>query len=142
MVRLAVRDNPIFEVSLIEVERGGLSYTVDTLRALRALYPDQELYFIVGMDSLAELPTWHDPAGVLQLARVAAVYRAGWDVVDLKALDAFVPAASERVRIIPIPGLDISATDLRRRLASGHPIRYLVPNPVIAYIQKHGLYQD
>lgn len=142
MVRLAVQNNPTFEVSLVEVERGGLSFTVDTLRAVRELYPGYELHFIVGMDSLAELPTWHDPDGIVQLARIVAVYRAGWGVVDLKALEAAVPAAADRVRIVPIPGLDISSTDLRRRLAVGRPIRYLVPDPVIAYIEEHGLYRD
>jgi nicotinate-nucleotide adenylyltransferase len=140
MVRLAIADNPRFELCTIELDRGGLSYTVETLRELHKQQPGIEPYFIVGMDSLADLPSWHDPAGVLRLARLVAVHRAGWDVVDVKSLDRQFPGAAERVHTLRIPGLDISSTDLRDRIAAGRPVRYLIPDPVIAYIEEHNLF--
>ena len=142
MVRAAIADNPIFELSTIEVERGGRSYTVDTLDQLHRVYPGAQFHLIVGMDSLEDLPDWHDPAGILQQARIAAVHRTGWNVVDLDALAAKIPESAGRVMIIPIPGLDIASTELRTRVASGHPIRYLMPDPVIAYITVNNLYRD
>jgi nicotinate-nucleotide adenylyltransferase len=142
MVRLAIVGNPRFELCTLEIERGGLSYTVDTLRELRSVLPETELYFIVGMDSLADLPIWYRPDEVLRLARVVAVHRAGWKVVDVDQLDQRLPGAKERVNILPIPGLDISSTDLRERIAAGRPVRYLIPDPVIAYIEEHQLFRD
>jgi nicotinate-nucleotide adenylyltransferase len=126
----------------MELDRGGLSYTVDTLRELQEREPAIEPYFIAGMDSLADLPNWHNPGGVLKAARLVAVHRAGWEVVDLAALDRLVPGAAKRVDILRIPGLDISSTDLRDRIADGRPIRYLIPDPVIAYIEARGLYRE
>ncbi len=141
MVRLAIADNPRFELCTIELERSGPSYTVDTLRELRAREPAIEPYFIIGMDSLADLPSWHDPGGILKLAHLVAMHRAGWDVVDVKQLDRVVPGAASRVKILRIPGLDIASTDLRERIAAGRPVRYLMPDPVIAYIEEHRLYR-
>jgi nicotinate-nucleotide adenylyltransferase len=142
MVRLAIADNPRFALCTLEVDRGGLSYTVDTLRELHKREPGIDLYFIVGMDALADLPKWHDPAGILKVARLVAVHRAGWEAVDLNELDQRVPGAAERVHILRIPGLDISSTDLRERIAEGRPVRYLIPDPVIAYIEAHSLFRD
>jgi nicotinate-nucleotide adenylyltransferase len=142
MVKAAIADNPVFELSTIEVERGGRSYTVDTLEQLHSIYPGAQFHLIVGMDSLRDLPEWHDPAGILDLARITAVHRAGWEIMDLDDLTATVPAAAGRVMILPIPGLDISSTDLRARIAAGRPIRYLMPDPVIAYITVNNLYLD
>lgn len=140
MVRLAIQGNPTFELSTIELERPGPSYTVDTLRQIGERYPGVELYFIVGMDSLAELPTWRDPHRLFDLARVVAVLRAGWTPVDLGWIESRLPAARGRVQVVQIPGLDISSTNLRERVAAGRPIRYLVPSAVMAYIEEHGLY--
>jgi nicotinate-nucleotide adenylyltransferase len=140
MTRLATTGNPLFTVSMMEIERQGPSYTVDTLRALRDR--DLDVSFIVGMDSLRDLPTWHDPEGILELAEIATVYRGGLDVVDLDALERQLPKARGRVRVIPIPTLDISSTEIRSRVAAGHPIRYLVPEAVEAYIHEHSLYRE
>lgn len=142
MVRIAIADNPVFELSTIEVERGGRSYTVDTLEQLHVRHPGAEFHLIVGMDSLRDLSTWHDPEGILQRAKIAAVHRAGMESVDLDALTAEMPSAAGRVRIIPIPGLDISSTDLRARIAGGRPIRYLMTDAVIAYITVNNLYLE
>ncbi len=141
MVRLAIADNPRFQLCTIELERTGPSYTVDTLRELRAREPVMEPYFIIGMDSLADLPNWHDPGGILDLAHIVAVHRTGWEVVDVKKLDRVVPGAASRVTILRIPGLDIASTDLRERIATGRPVRYLIPDPVIAYIEAHRLFR-
>jgi nicotinate-nucleotide adenylyltransferase len=140
MVRLAVADNPIFEVSTIEVDHPGRSFTVDTLRRLVERYPDSELNFILGMDSLAELPKWHDPAGILGLARIVALYRAGWKTVDLAVLARALPESEGRVSLVPMPELDIAATELRERVREHRPIRYLVPDAVASYIEEHKLY--
>ena len=140
MTRCAIEGNPIFTISTIEMDRTGPSYTVDTLRQLREQGLD--VSFIVGMDSLADLPTWHDPEGVLALAEVVAVHRGGWERVDLATLEATLPAAKGRVKVIPIPALDVSSTEIRGRVARGHPIRYLVPDSVAAYIEANGLYRD
>jgi nicotinate-nucleotide adenylyltransferase len=142
MVQLAIADNPRFELCLLELERGGLSYTVETLRELHRREPGIEPYFIIGMDSLVDLPSWHDPTGVLREAQLVAVHRAGWDVPDLDQLERVVPGVRDRVRILRIPGLDISSTDLRDRVMKAQPVRYLIPDSVIAYIQAHALYRD
>jgi nicotinate-nucleotide adenylyltransferase len=142
MVKLAIADNPLFDLCEIELYRSGPSYTVDTLRSLRSTLPNTELYFIVGMDSLTELPGWHDPIGILDLAHVIAVHRPGWNTVDVRDLVAKIPTAASRVQVIPMPGLDLSATDLRSRIHDGRPVRYLIPDPVIGYIREHGLYRS
>lgn len=141
MLRWAIEDNPGFELSAIELERPGPSYTVDTLRELQHRYEKEELFLIVGMDALADLPTWHDPGGILRVAAIVGVTRYGWNAVDLGWLEAAVPEAVGRVQVLPIPGLDISSTELRERIAAGRSIRYLVPDGVIAYIQEQRLYQ-
>ena len=142
MVRLAIGGNPLFELSTVELDRRGVSYTVDTLRDLYRADPAASYFFILGMDALAELPRWHKPAEMLRLAEIIGVHRAGWDAVDLHEIERTLPAAAGRVRIVPIPGLDISATDLRERVRAGRPIRYLVPAAVEAYIAANGLYRD
>jgi nicotinate-nucleotide adenylyltransferase len=142
MVRLAAAGNPSFEVSTLEFDRSGPSYTVDTLRILASEQPDAELYFIVGMDSLADLPRWHDPGGILRLAHLVGVHRPGWCPESLSQLEAVVPEAAGRVQIIEIPELDISSTDIRERIRTGRSIKYLVPDAVANYINEQGLYRD
>ena len=93
------------------------------------------------MDSLAELPKWHDPVGILGLARIVALYRPGWQTVDLDQLAQALPESVGRVSVVPMPELDISATELRERISEGRPIRYLVPDAVAAYIERQGLYR-
>lgn len=141
MLRCAIADNSGFEISAIETERPGPSYTIDTLRELQSRYEKEELFLIVGMDALADLPNWHNPGGIVQLAAIVAVTRRGWEAVDLGWIEAAVPEAAGRVQLLPIPGLDISSTDLRERIAAGRPIRYLVPDGVIGYIEQQGLYR-
>ena len=128
MTRLATADDERFVVSRIELDRYGFTYTVDTLRELAAV--DTELFFIAGADALAQVRTWREPETLFELATFVAVNRPGHDLPD----------ALPDVKVVDIPALDISATDIRSRVARGAPIRYLVPGPVADYIAARGLY--
>jgi nicotinate-nucleotide adenylyltransferase len=139
MVRLAIRDNPLFELSRLDLERPPPSYTVDLLRALQA--PGQELFFLVGADILPELPRWHAPREIVRLARLVAMNRPGAPAIDLAALEQRLPGVALRVHALPIPGVDISSTELRARLRHGQPVRYFMPPEVVRYIQRHHLYR-
>jgi nicotinate-nucleotide adenylyltransferase len=147
MLALAVGGNPAFEVSTVELDRGGVSYTVDTLAALREAHPDDELHLILGPDALASLPDWREPARILDLAGVIAVEREGLDdvaaIVQTPRLAALL--GPERARDIVaekvvVPALGIRSSDLRARIAAGHSIRYRTPRAVEQYITTHGLY--
>jgi nicotinate-nucleotide adenylyltransferase len=134
MVKLAVADNPAFEVDDSEVLREGPTYTVDTLTQLRSrLHADDDIFFIVGEDALADMPFWHDPAGIAALAEIAVAPRAG---VELPVL----PFGAERLLHIEMPYIGISSTELRQRVREGLSLRYLVPDLVDVYIQRNGLY--
>ena len=141
MVELAIADNPRFALSRVDVDHAGPSYTVDTLDRLRAAWgPIAQFWFIVGLDSLATLRAWRDPAGILTRARLAVAPRAGV-AVDLPALTAALPVLPDRLDHIPAPLIEISASDLRARAAAGRSLRYLVPDAVAAYIAAAGLYR-
>ncbi len=139
MVALAVHDHPAFRASRIEVDRPGPSYTVETLRRLSEEYPSAELYFITGLDAILELPRWKDPQEILRLAQIVAVSRPGHTPDEAEwALDA---DWKKRIRILEVPTLSVSATEIRARIAAGRSIRYLVPEPVRAYLEETGLYR-
>jgi len=141
MVRLMVAGDPYFEVSTMEVERPGPSYTVDTLETLRRQHgPGLELYFIVGEDALHDLPRWKDPSRILSLARLAVAPRPHGSEVAEADLDAAVPGLSERITPLPMPTIDISSTALRERARAGLSLRYLVPLAVEEYVRRYGLY--
>lgn len=142
MVRLMVALDPGFEVSTIEVEREGPSYTVDTLAALHRQHgPGLELYFILGEDALHDLTQWKEPARILSLARLAVAGRPGdegWPGADLEAI---VPGLSERIVPLAMPTIDVSSTGVRERARAGLSLRHLVPQSVEEYIRRHGLYR-
>lgn len=141
MVQLAIADNPHFTLSRVDIDRFGPSYTVDTVELLRDEYgPEAELYFIMGSDSLAELLIWHQPERLIRLCRVVALTRPGHRV-DLEELDHLLPGAIARVQLLDMLLLQISSTDLQRRVRMGLSIKYLVPPAVEAYIRQHGLYR-
>lgn len=140
MLRLALRPHPEFVISLLEVERDGLSYTVDTLRELRRESPDADIFFIMGMDSLVNLPTWHQPQEIVKLAKLAVFTRAGYHL-DISALERQVPGVSAAVVMVPAPEVDISSTEIRERVRRGKSIRGLVPPAVANYIKQHQLYK-
>src|SRR5581483_6275183 len=144
MLELAIHANPHFALSLVDVERAGPSYTVDTLRLLRREWrPGAELYFVVGGDSLKDLPTWYDPAGVIAQATIVALVRPGYADVstEREKLAARLPGIEQRLIAVEGPRMDISSTELRRRVAVGRPIKYQLPEEVEAYIRRHRLYQ-
>lgn len=141
MVALAIADNPHFRLSRVEVDRPGVSYSVDTVARLRdELGPETGLFFIIGADMLRDLPSWHQPDRLADLCQIVAVNRPGYPPFDLTRLDSAVPRAAERIRQLEVPELNIAASDLRRRVAEGRPITYMTPDTVVRYIQERGLY--
>jgi nicotinate-nucleotide adenylyltransferase len=142
MVELAAAANSYFGLSLIETRLPVPSYTVDTVRALQAeLGLGAKLYFIMGMDSLANILTWHKPEELLRLCRIVVAERAGYQV-DIAALEAKLPGLSHSLELIDTPELSISSTDLQRRVRCKLSIRYQVPCSVERYIRQHRLYVD
>jgi nicotinate-nucleotide adenylyltransferase len=141
LCRLAIRgDESRFEVSDIEILRGGPSYTVDTLEELRTTTPDSELFLILGGDIAAGLPQWHRVERVLELATAVVAERRGTPRTSIElALDTV--RAGERACFFPMPPIGLSSTMIRERVRSGRSIRYLVPDSVDTYIQQHSLYQ-
>jgi len=130
MVRLAIADKPYFKLSTMEIERVGPSYTVDTIAELKAqLGAEDELFFILGWDNLAELPQWNQPSRLITMCRLVAVPRPGYPPPDLKALEVLIPGLSQRVMLMDKPEIDISASVIRSRVAQGLPIHHLVPEP-------------
>ena len=142
MVRLGVASNPHFEISLVDVDRPGPSFTVDTISMLQEQWgPGTELFFVMGLDSLVEVPTWHQPERLIRLCHLVAVSRPRFEV-DMRQLEASVPGISSRVEIIDMPEVDISSSDLQRRVKEGLPIKYQVPEEVERYIIEHRLYEQ
>lgn len=132
MVAQAIGASPIFSVERSELEREGPSYTVDTLRALRAREPAAELVLLVGSDAAAGIPRWHEAAELGRLARIVAFGRGG---VDMEALPP-------GIEFITVPAVEISSTAVRERVRRGQSIRYWVPDAVAEFIAAHGLYRD
>lgn len=145
MLELAIASNPHFRLSRVEMDRPGPSYLVDTLRLLLQEWgTDAALYFVIGWDSLEEFHTWRDPMGILaQLTYLVAARRPGYRKDDgyMTSLEARLPGIAQRLLVVPAPQLDISSTDLRRRVAEKRPIKYQLPEGVEQYIREHGLYQ-
>jgi nicotinate-nucleotide adenylyltransferase len=143
MVEFAIAGHPQFEVNRMELARAGRSFTVDTLREIHAEDPSRELFFLIGADSLADLPTWRDPAGIIEIATIVAVNRGDRPTPDLTALERTLGnAMAERIRLVTMPGIDLSSTDIRRRVREGKSIRFMTPRACEVYIQQHGLYRD
>lgn len=141
MLRLAVSDSPWLDVSTVELDRGGISYTVDTLAALHAEHPIADLVFLMGADSLADLPRWRDPIGIFALAEIGVASRPG-SPVDVEPVIEEHPSAHGRISVVPTPHIAISATDIRDRVRTGRPITFLVPPTVERYILANRLYRD
>ncbi|MGN6162374.1 MAG: nicotinate-nucleotide adenylyltransferase [Marmoricola sp.] len=136
MTVIATASNPRFTVSRVDIDRGGPTYTVDTLRDLSAIYQGAELFFITGADALTEIFGWRDVAELFELAEFVGCTRPGYPL-DPGLVDAM---PSGRVRILEIPALAISSSDCRRRVTTGEPISYLVPDGVVQHIAKYDLY--
>ena len=142
MVRLAIGSNCEFEVSPIEVERPGASYSVDTIEALRKqLGTKVKLFFLLGSDALSEFPQWKEPSRLIQMCQLVAFSRPSSTRPSLSSLESAIPGISSHVTLIEVPQIDISSTQIRARVAQGLSIRYLVPETVERYIKEHGLYR-
>ncbi|WP_435771649.1 nicotinate-nucleotide adenylyltransferase [Nocardioides sp. SYSU DS0651] len=137
MTVIATAANPRFTVSRVDIDRGGPTYTTDTLRDLHAERPDAELYFITGADALTDIFSWRDAAELFELAHFVGCTRPGSDM-DPATLSK-IP--HDRVTMVEVPALAISSTECRQRQEMGQPIWYLVPDGVVQYINKHGLYR-
>lgn len=136
MTVLATASNPQFSVSRVDIDREGLTYTIDTLRELHAARPGVELFFITGADALAQIFEWHSPEELFELAHFVGVTRPGY---DLQMDDRFPPGA---VSLVEVPALTISSSDCRDRVRRRAPIWYLVPDTVVRYVDKRRLYLD
>lgn len=134
MTVIATASNPRFTVSRVDIDRAGLTYTVDTLRDLKKQRPDADLFFITGADAIAQILTWKDASELFDMARFVAVTRPGHAL----SVDG-LPAG--RVDVLEIPALAISSSDIRARARAGEPVWYLVPDGVVQYIAKHRLYR-
>ena len=142
MVKLAVSSNPAFSLSLSEVERPGPTYTVDTLEQLLGeLGYDTQLFLLLGWDSVAELPAWKAPYRVSKMATVVAFPRPGFTKPEIAALEKVMPGIAERMVSLDEPYLEISSTGIRKRIADGGSVRYLVPDAVGQYISEYRLYK-
>jgi len=141
LCRLAIGDDERFGVSRLELDRPGRSYTVDTLRALRDEHPQDDLTFIVGGDMARSLPAWREPEAVLELATLAVAERAGAEREEIRGELRALDGALERVRFFDMPRVDVSSSLVRERVATGRPIRYLVPDAVAAAIAENGWYR-
>ncbi|WEV71784.1 nicotinate-nucleotide adenylyltransferase [Bifidobacterium sp. ESL0790] len=137
MTVIATASNPKFTVSRVDIDRPGVTYTIDTLQDIHALYPDAELFFITGADAVAEILSWKDAGKMFDLAHFVAVSRPGYT-----SPERLRPSLKAKVDTLEIPALAISSTDVRQRSFEGEPIWYLVPDGVVQYIAKHGLYQQ
>jgi nicotinate-nucleotide adenylyltransferase len=137
MTVIATASNPRFSVSRVDVDRGGPTYTIDTLTDLRRLRPGAELFFITGADALAQIVTWHDAERIFELARFVGCTRPGTTIDDA----TLIGLPPDRVTIIEVPALAISSTECRARASANEPVWYLVPDGVVQYIAKRGLYR-
>jgi nicotinate-nucleotide adenylyltransferase len=137
MTVIATASNPRFSVSRVDVDRGGPTYTVDTLRDLQVQHRDADLYFITGADALAQILTWRNADEIFELAHFVGCTRPGTSITA----DALVGLPKDRVTIIEVPALAISSTACRNRVQRGEPVWYLVPDGVVQYIAKRSLYR-
>src|SRR5574341_6237 len=141
MLKLALKDEPAFELSTIEMDRRGPHYTVDTLKLLAEQNPEADLILLLGGDSLHDLPTWNRPADLVADCRQIGVMRRPGDSIDLSALERKIPGIRAKIRFIEAPLLEIASREIRQRAAKGRPFRDYVPPSLYAYIVEHKLYR-
>jgi nicotinate-nucleotide adenylyltransferase len=141
MTVIATASNPRFSVSRVDIDRGGATYTKDTLRDLRALNPDADLYFITGADALASILSWQNWEDLFSLARFVGVSRPGYELDGKHISAAMAELPSDALHLVEVPALAISSTDCRRRAEESRPIWYLVPDGVVQYVAKRDLYR-
>jgi len=141
MTRLAIADKPYFKLSTVDIDRTGPSYTVETVAQLKKQYgAGDRLFFIVGWDSLSQLPRWKNPDQLISMCRLVAVPRPGFSPPDITLLEATIPGLSQNIISLDITRVDVSSSQVRDRVSRGLPVDHLVPEPVERYIREHGLY--
>ncbi|MGC7870079.1 nicotinate-nucleotide adenylyltransferase [Desulfosporosinus sp. SYSU MS00001] len=142
MVERAIKDNPAFECSAMEIERQGPSYTVETLRHLSKIWPEHELYFITGTDALREIFSWREAEEILTMIQFIGAARPGFDAKDfLQSVRRDHPEIVDKIHYLEVPALAISSTDIRMRVKQQKPIRYLLPEGVRLFIEQKNLYR-
>jgi nicotinate-nucleotide adenylyltransferase len=142
MTVIATASNPRFSVSRVDIDRGGATYTRDTLRDLRALNPDADLFFITGADALASILSWQDWEEMFALAKFVGVNRPGYELDGDHIQKALKEMPPDALTLVEVPALAISSTDCRKRAEVGRPIWYLVPDGVVQYVSKRKLYRS
>ncbi len=141
MVEIALADNPHFQLSQVDMERSGPHYSVDMVRIIQQQYPGAELYFVMGGDSLRDLPKWNQPEVLIELCKLAVMRRPG-DNVTPDMHQAVLPTLAERVVMIDAPVLEISSSQITQRIRDHRSVRYVVPDAVLAYIHENKLYRN
>jgi nicotinate-nucleotide adenylyltransferase len=141
MVDAAIKDNPAFEFSSVDLERDPPHYAVDTLDLLQQQYPSKALVYLMGQDSLRDLPRWHRPQEFLERCAYLGVMRRPDVMIDLDSLKAELPGIEHKVHFLDVPWVEISSSDIRQRAASGNSFRYYLPESVYRLILEHQLYQ-
>lgn len=141
MVKLAIADDPQFEISSVEMNRPGPHYALDTVQILAAQNPGAKLVYLMGGDSLRDLPNWHRPVEFVSACHLIGVMRRPGDAVELGFLEKSLPGLTAKVRFVDAPLLEIAAREVRNRIADGRPFRYFLPERVYKYVDSHGLYR-
>ena len=141
MLELAIADNPGFEISRVEIDSPGPYFTLDTIQHLADNHSSADVILVIGGDSLRDLPRWHQPADLVSACHEIGVMRRPGDSVDLSALEGSVPGIQAKVTFFDAPLLEISSSDIRRRVREGLPFRYYLSQPVYEFILKHKLYR-
>ncbi len=142
MTRLAIMDNPNFIISDLEINRTGNTFTIDTIKEIKKIAADSEIYFITGADTVFEIETWKDVDELFTLCHFIAITRPGYDKSALeKETEILMRKYCSAIQLMEVPSLDISSSNIRSKIQEGQSIKYLVPEPVYDYINEHGLYQ-
>lgn len=143
MTLLATETNPRFFSSRIEIDRKGYTYTIDTIRELKGIYPDSEIYFITGADAFSNILSWKNPEQLLSSCHFVAATRPGYSRQKAAPqIEAVMEKHVDTLHYLEVPALSISSSEIRNRVCEGRPIKYLLPETVENYIYKHGLYQN
>lgn len=143
MAEAAVKDNPAFAVSPMEVNRAGKTYTVDTISEIKRINPALTIYFVMGADEIQAIETWRQPERLLKLCSIIAVTRPGFDAAHIKrTIDRVKGKYGCDIYFLEVPSLDISSTDLRERIKEGRAVKYLMPDEAEKYIDEHDLYKE
>ncbi len=143
MTLLATETNPRFFSSRIEIDREGYTYTIDTIRELKVMYPESEIYFITGADAFSNILSWKNPEMLLSSCHFVAATRPGYSRQKAAPkIEAVMEQHADTLHYLEVPALSISSSEIRNRVREGRPIKYLLPETVENYIYKHGLYQN